>query len=59
MVRKYAMEKRLNTEISSTEYVRRWILFLQELKKRVTILGERDIRNFFLEGDQRIKRDRI
>ena len=45
------MEKKLNTKVSLAEYVRQWILVLQELKKRVTALEERDIRSFFLEGN--------
>jgi len=51
VVRKYTLDKRLNIDVCTTEYVKRWILYLRELKKRATALGERDIRSFFLDGD--------
>ena len=46
-VGKFAIKKKLDIEMCTTEHIRRWIYFLKQIKKRAEKHERNDIRSYF------------
>ena len=46
-MRKFAIDKKLNLQTSSNEYIKRWIYAIKAMKKNAEMHTEGNIRTFF------------